>query len=243
MSNQPLQINCDLGEGVSGENKILPWIDAASVACGGHYGDEPSIRKTLKECRLAGVKVGAHPSYPDRENFGRKSMEIPFHKLKTSLIDQIQLFEKVLKESEMNFDHIKFHGALYNDAAKNPDLGAKLTEFLAEYYPSIPVLVPPFSEMERAARVAGLITRREIFGDRSYQSDFKLLERSEPKALLTDFELVNHQLESIFDSGCLISVSGDRLDVQADTICFHGDNPGVQQFLPRIRKKYWDPKP
>lgn len=242
MSNQALQINCDLGEGVPGENKILPWIDAGSVACGGHCGDEGSIRKTFEECLRAGVKVGAHPSYPDRENFGRKSLKIPFEVLKKSLLNQISVFEKVLAEFSLDFDHIKFHGALYNDAAKSAALAQDLALFLHEFFPQIAVFVPPFSEMENAAKTHGLRTKREVFGDRTYRNDFRLLERNQPKALLTEFDEIDDQVGSILGQGCIYAITDDRLEVKADTICFHGDNPGIHRFLPRIRQKYWNHK-
>lgn len=232
-------INCDLGEGIPHEEKIFPWIDAASIACGGHFGEDKTIRKTLELAQAFGVKAGAHPSYPDRENFGRVTMTIPFQELLDSLLTQIQKFLKLASEKGIQPDHIKFHGALYNDAAKSPELATMLSEFLFFHFPDIPVFVPPFSEMEIAAKKVGLKTRLEVFGDRLYQDNYLLAPRSEKKALLKDPEDILIQLSSLIEEGQIISSSGKHLPIKAETICFHGDNPGIQNFLPLIRQKFW----
>lgn len=236
------QINCDLGEGIPQEENIFPWIDAASIACGGHFGDEMTIRHSLNLALKFGVKVGAHPSYPDQKNFGRKSMLLPFDDLAMTLLAQIDRFHSLASEAGIKPDHIKFHGALYNDAAKNPDLANKLSALLLEYFPQIPVFVPPFSQMEVAAKKIGLKTRLEVFGDRTYQDNYLLAPRTEPKALMVDSEDILTQISTILTKGQLISCTGEKLPIVADTICFHGDNPGIQNFLPLIRKKFWASK-
>lgn len=233
------EINCDLGEGISGEPLIIPLIDVASVACGGHFGDGDSIRETLKLCKSLGKKAGAHPSYPDLENFGRKTLDIPIDELLSSLLSQIQLFLKVADQLNFPIDHIKFHGALYNDAAANPDLANILTDFLVSHFFNIPIFVPPHSQMEHFAKAKNLKFRLEIFGDRGYEDDFSLVSRAKSGSLLTTSESIIRQLEPVFDRGELISISGKPLPVEADTICFHGDNPGLLEFLPIIRNRFW----
>ena len=233
------EINCDLGEGVAHEAQLFPFIDAASVACGGHYGDENTVYQSLTLAKKFGVKAGIHPSYPDQVNFGRKSMQIPFSELETSLLDQIGLFKKVATGLEIQPDHLKFHGALYNDAAKDRNLASKLAALISEHLPDMVIFVPPFSEMEKAAKNHGLKTRLEIFGDRTYKENYQLLERNQPKALLTDPREVEIQLESILVQHQLISSIGTQLPIHAETICFHGDNPGILEFLPQIRRKFW----
>lgn len=233
------EINCDLGEGIVGEESVIPLIDAASVACGGHIGDIQSIRNTLLICKSEGKKAGAHPSYPDLENFGRKTLDIPNDKLLSSLLDQIQQFLKVADELKIPIDHIKFHGALYNDAACNSELAHTLTDFLASHFFEIPIFVPPHSQMELFAKAKKLKYRLEIFGDRSYENDFSLVSRAKSYSLLTTAESIIKHLDPLFDRGNLISLSGKPLTVEADTICFHGDNPGLLEFLPIIRNRYW----
>ncbi|TDQ18910.1 UPF0271 protein [Algoriphagus boseongensis] len=240
MNKKPqLEINCDLGEGIPHEDSIYPWIDAASIACGGHYGDENSIRNSLLLAKKHQVKVGIHPSYPDRQNFGRHSMDISFQDLEKSLKEQIQLFKNIAQELQIEIDHVKFHGALYNDAAKNTGLAECLAKFLKTELPNCVLFVPPFSEMEKAAKANGLKTRLEIFGDRTYQDNYLLLGRNQPKALLTEMEEVEKQIQGILEEGVLISSSGKKLPIQAETLCIHGDNPGILDFLPTLRKKFW----
>ena len=233
------EINCDLGEGIPGESLIIPLIDAASVACGGHFGDATSIRETMKICKSFGKKAGAHPSYPDLENFGRKSIDIPTDELLTSLLNQIQLFLKVVEELDFPIDHIKFHGALYNDAASNIELANSLTDFLSVHFPEVPIFVPPHSQMEHFAKAKNLKYKLEIFGDRAYEDDFSLVSRAKTGSLLSEYDIIIRHLELVFERGELLSISGKRLPVQADTICFHGDNPGILNFLPIIRNKFW----
>ncbi|SHO59541.1 5-oxoprolinase subunit PxpA [Algoriphagus zhangzhouensis] len=239
MLENRIKINCDLGEGVEWEDQIIPYIDAASVACGGHYGNAASIRKTLISCQDSNKKVGAHPSYPDVENFGRISMDIPVEKLLESIEQQIALFESIRKELGMEMDHIKFHGALYNDAAKNPNLAKALVDFIASAYPNTCLFVPPQSETEKAAKEKGLKIRREIFGDRAYGNDLKLRPRSEENSLYHTFEQVNGQLEAVFEHRSIRAVNGQLIPIMAETICFHGDNPAALTVLPQIRKKWW----
>ncbi len=233
------EINCDLGEGIPGESSVIPLIDAASVACGGHFGDADSIRETLKICTSFGKKAGAHPSYPDFENFGRKSLDIPIDELLDSLLNQIQLFLKVADELDFANDHIKFHGALYNDAAAKPELANSLTHFLFAHFPEVPIFVPPHSQMEHFAKAKNLKFRLEIFGDRAYEDDFSLVSRVKTGSLLTSSDAIFKHLEPVFDRGELISISGKPLPVKADTICFHGDNPGLLEFIPIIRNRFW----
>lgn len=238
-----LQINCDLGEGVTQEESIYPYIDCASIACGGHTGDLQSIEESLHYCDRYKVKAGAHPSYPDRENFGRKSLKIPFSQLEESLLDQVKLFEKSIRKFQLNIDHIKFHGALYNDAAKDPILANQLCEFISKYYPKISLFLPPHSEVEKAALAKGLLIRREVFGDRRYQADYRLTSRTYSGALLSDLKEVEEQIDLLISHSTLRTDTGTYLPIRAETLCFHGDNPGIHTFLPIIRAKYWSAIP
>ena len=233
------QINCDLGEGIPFESLIYPWIDRANLACGGHYGDEATLSASLSLAKEAGVLVGAHPSYPDRENFGRKSLKITFPDLSDSINSQISLFQRMTKEADLEMAHIKFHGALYNDAATNAELADFLTDLVGERYPNVPLFVPPYSEIEKLARHKKLAFIREIFGDRSYENNYGLSPRSDPDSLLTRLDQVERHLQAILENDQITSSTGIPLPVTAETICFHGDNPGLMDFLPQIRKKYW----
>ena len=241
-SKKPLllpQINCDLGEGVAWEEEIFPFVDVASLACGGHFGTQESLDASLALAIKYGKKVGAHPSYPDRENFGRLSIKMPVGDLIESVRQQIEWFTKSAQAHHLSLDHIKFHGALYNDAAKDSDLADLLTEFLFENYPQTPLLVPPHSELEKKAKEKGLSIRLEVFADRAYTSDYLLSSRSQPGSLLKDITSVEPQVKRLLLEGQLLSMEGVQLPIQADTLCFHGDNPGIVDFLPVLRKRYW----
>lgn len=239
MNQTRLEINCDLGEGVENEESIIPLIDAASIACGGHFGNEKTIHNTVKACIHSGKKVGVHPSYPDQENFGRKSLSIAIPVLLESIHKQIELFIKVATGSGTQMDHIKFHGALYNDAAAKPELARSLCEFLAENYPKIPLFVPPGSIIETIAKEAKIPIRLEIFGDRAYTDSLQLVSRNQENAVFTDIKAIFSHLEPILEESKIRTQSGKMILVNAETICFHGDNPGILSFLPQVRKRWW----
>lgn len=233
------EINCDLGEGISSEDKIFPWVDTASVACGGHFGDQFSIEKTLVLAKRFEKKVGAHPSYPDKENFGRKSISISKDELISSIDKQVKLFLDVSKKVGLDLDHIKFHGALYNDAASSHKLADLLTDFLKRNYPKTPIFTPPNSQMEILSIQKDLPIRREIFADRTYNADFSLVSRNFSGSLMSDEKSISEHLSHIFLKGEILAIDGSKLPVEADTLCFHGDNPGLEIFLPKIRNTWW----
>ena len=233
------QINCDLGEGVAWENDIFPFVDVASLACGGHFGTQESLDSSLSLATKYGKKVGAHPSYPDRENFGRVSIPISIGELIVSIQQQIEWFKDSARAHNLSLDHIKFHGALYNDAAKDSDLANLLTDFLLKNYPQTPLLVPPHSELEKKAQEKGLSIRLEVFADRAYMVDYLLSSRSLQGSLLQDIASVESQVKRLLYEGQILSMEGVQLPIQADTLCFHGDNPSIVDFLPILRKRYW----
>ncbi len=233
------QINCDLGEGVAWEEDIFPFVDVASLACGGHFGTQESLDASFALASKYGKKVGAHPSYPDRENFGRVSIKMAEGDLIKSIRQQIELFTKSALSHNLSLDHIKFHGALYNDAAKDSNLANLLTDFLLENYPQTPLLVPPHSELEKKAQEKGLSIRLEVFADRAYTANYLLSSRSLKGSLLQDIGSVETQVKRLLLEGQLLSMEGVQLPIQADTLCFHGDNPGIVDFLPVLRKRYW----
>lgn len=233
------QINCDLGEGVTLEEEIFPFIDVASLACGGHYGSQESLDNSFNLAKKFNKKVGAHPSYPDRINFGRVTQNIPKEDLFEQIRYQIGCFVECALAHKVPMDHIKFHGALYNDAATDPMLASLLTGFLAAEYPSIPLLVPPYSQLEHHAKLKGISIRLEVFADRSYMPNYQLSPRSQDGSLLQTLESVDFQVNQLIFEGKLMSQTGEYLPIRAETLCFHGDNPSILDFLPILRKRYW----
>lgn len=233
------EINCDLGEGMPNEKQIFPLIDTASIACGGHFGDEKSINESLELALKYKKKVGAHPSYPDQKNFGRKTMKISDKDLKKSILIQILKFEQLAEKAGVPMDHIKFHGALYNDAAKSPEFADILTDFIATHFHNTPIFAPPHSQLEKQIHEKGLKQRVEVFGDRRYLDNYQLVPRSVfGSHMITESDITPH-LKTLLENGYLLSDSGKKLPIHADTICFHGDNPGINDFLPIIRNSFW----
>lgn len=239
MSPNSYSLNCDLGEGLANESLIIPWIDLASVACGGHCGDQHSIRETLILVKRFGKMAGAHPSYPDWENFGRKTMDISSEDLLQSLRAQLLLFLVVAEKEQITIDHIKFHGALYNDAAEKRQLAVLLAVFLKHEFPNIPLFVPPNSEIEKAVKEMNIPFKLEVFGDRAYQNNYKLLSRTEENSLFTKKKQVFYHLKSIIEFNQIQTPTGELLPIKADTICIHGDNPGILEFLPFVCLQFW----
>jgi len=233
------QINCDLGEGVAWEEEIFPFIDVASLACGGHYGTQESLDNSINLAKKFNKKIGAHPSYPDRINFGRVTQNIPKEDLVVQIKNQIEWFVECALAHKVSMDHIKFHGALYNDAASDPVLASLLTSFLAAVYPTIPLLVPPHSQLEHHAQLKDIPIRLEVFADRSYTPNYQLSPRIQEGSLLQSLESVDAQVNRLIFEGKLESQTGEYLPIVADTLCFHGDNPSILDFLPILRKRYW----
>ncbi|MFD2201141.1 5-oxoprolinase subunit PxpA [Shivajiella indica] len=233
-----IDINCDLGEGMGNDDLLMPYLDSCNIACGGHAGDEQSIRKTIRSAKKYGVKIGSHPSYPDRLNFGRKVMEIDRETLKTSLISQLKLFEKVCREEKAIFHHIKAHGALYNLASKDFDTASLIIEIIKGYFPDLILYCPPFSLMEDMATKESIRVFREVFADRSYQSDLSLVDRNHPHALLTDpIEVLDH-VRMMVEKKQIKTIEGAIKPIAAETLCIHGDNPSALEILKTIKKYF-----
>lgn len=222
-----IDLSADLGEGSPGEYEIWPLITTANVACGGHIGDEYSMREAAQRAREYGVRFGAHPSYPDRENFGRKSLSISPDGLRASLIAQISAlaaFEKV--------HHVKPHGALYNDAHKDRSLAEVIVSALDR---TIAIVVPDHSQMAAAARDAGVRVIREAFADRRYEPDGSLTPRAVPGSTLS-IEEAAAQAALLVTESSVITRDGTRIQIAFDTLCIHADMPNAVDRLRAIRR-------
>jgi 5-oxoprolinase (ATP-hydrolysing) subunit A len=233
-----LEFNCDLGEGLDNDDLLMPYLDSCNIACGAHAGDEPTIRKCIRLAIKHGVNIGAHPSYPDRLNFGRKVMEIDAHELKISLIQQIGLIDRICQEEGAQLHHIKPHGALYNLAAKDANMAGLIVSIVKEHYPNTVLYCPPFSMMESLAKKSDVSVMREVFADRSYQSDLSLVDRIHPKALLTDPEEVLAHVKIMVEQKQIKTIDGGLKSIVADTLCIHGDNPFALDILKTIKKSF-----
>jgi UPF0271 protein len=222
-----IDLSADLGEGSPGEEEIWPLITSANVACGGHIGDEHSMREAARLAREHGVRLGAHPSYPDRENFGRKSLSMSPDDLRASLIAQISALAAFAP-----VHHVKPHGALYNDAHKDRALAAVIVSALDA---SIAIVASDHSQMAAAAREAGVRVIREAFADRRYEPDGSLTSRSIPGSTLSVEEAAS-QAELLVSASAVIARDGTRIAIAFDTLCIHADMPNAVERLRAIRR-------
>jgi 5-oxoprolinase (ATP-hydrolysing) subunit A len=221
-----IDISADLGEGAPGEDEIWPLITSANVACGGHIGDDASMSHAARRAREFGVQLGAHPSYPDRENFGRVSLSIAPDVLRASLVAQI---ESLRRHAPLH--HIKPHGALYNDAHRDRALAEVIIDAIGE----MAIVCSDTSQMAAAARARGVRVIREAFADRRYEPDGSLMSRKLPGSLLTVDEAAA-QAALLANERAVIARDGSRITIEYDTICIHADMENAAERLRAIRR-------
>ena len=231
MKEYSIEINCDVGEGIGNEAELLPLISSCNIACGGHAGDIDTMTKVVRLAKKNGVRVGAHPSYPDRENFGRISMYISPESLIESIQSQLKFFTTILDKEQVKMHHIKPHGALYNDIAKNPDLAKTFLEAIGQYKDDVFLYVPYKSSIEIESLKKNFTIKYEAFGDRNYNLDFTLVSRKHSKAVIENPEMVLSHLLSMIEKESLRTVDGELLKIKADTFCIHGDTSSALQIL------------
>ena len=235
-----IELSADLGEASSDaerdvERVIWTMVDAANVACGGHAGDETTMRAAVRAAAHLGVILGAHPSYPDREHFGRLSIKMDREQLRRSLTDQIAALEKLAAHDGVRLQRVKAHGALYNDAHKDPAIAGVLVAAIKEVSPALAIVAPQKSQMAVAAAAAGLQLVREAFADRRYRPDGSLVPRGERDALLSVADAAA-QAESLATAHA-VDARGHRLAIEFDTICVHADMDNSVERLKSIRQR------
>ncbi|HSI75730.1 MAG TPA: 5-oxoprolinase subunit PxpA [Lunatimonas sp.] len=231
-----LDINADLGEQTGNDAEIMPYISSCNIACGGHAGDVESIRFTVDLALTHRVKIGAHPAYPDRENFGRKHLDISKKQLSESLLWQIYQLQSYLSELEIPLHHIKFHGALYNEAAVDTNLAFLIVDLLKHHFPTTLIYAPFGSRLAILGAAEGIPVNYEVFADRRYQDGLTLVPRSSPKACIEDWEEIKEQVEDMLYRQRVKTVNNNYIPVQADTICVHGDHPKAIQTARKLHQ-------
>ena len=230
-------INVDVGEGYLIENDLMPLIQSCNIACGGHAGSDIEIIKCISLAKIHQVKIGAHPSYPDKENFGRTSIQIDEKSLAISIENQLIRFIRHLK-SLKDLHHIKPHGALYNDCFKDKKIAKIFINVVLKFCPEVILFTLPESELERQAKKKGIKVWREAFLDRGYKENGQLQEREKPGAIISDVSAMYSQLKGLINKNKLQTIKGDWISIKADTICFHGDHPNVLYNIQELLKLY-----
>lgn len=235
-----LDLNCDLGESfgpyrMGDDEAVLAYVTSANVACGMHAGDPVVMRRTVQLCRSRGVAVGAHPGYPDLWGFGRRPLPLTPEEVYAFLLAQVGALEAVARAEGVTLQHVKPHGALYNQAARDEALAAAIADAVRRAWPDAILVVLSGSASERAARAAGLRVAREAFCDRGYRSDGTLLPRDQPGAVLTEpFEVASRAVRIAYGEP-IDAADGGQVVVEADTLCIHGDTPGAAELAAAVR--------
>jgi len=225
-----IDINCDMGEGMLNDALLMPFISSANIACGYHAGNEDIIKSTIELALENNVAIGAHPSYNDKENFGRLSQSISLIELAELISDQIFLFEKITNQMGCKIHHVKLHGALYNDCAKDALYSKIVAQTIQAIDPSMMLYGLSGSHSIKEARAIGLRTVQEVFADRTYQANGQLTPRYLDHALIKDPNDSAKQVLSMVLNQALKTVDGTMIAVNAETICIHGDHPGAVEI-------------
>ena len=236
-----ININCDLGESskfCSTENDplLLKIVNSANIACGYHAGDKPTMEKTIKISKENNVSIGAHPSFNDPENFGRKRLNLPSGEISKLIIDQINILSNIASISGIEVTHIKPHGALNNMACEDYELAKTISESIIQVSKDLIFLVPTGSQMEKAGKKLGMKIAAEIFADRNYEDDGNLVSRSKNNAMITDPEIAKKHVIKMVENQALNCYSGKQIPCEIDSICVHGDGKSAVSTAKEIKE-------
>ncbi len=232
-----IDLNSDVGEGVGNEAQLIPYLSSCNIACGGHAGDTATMLEVLAFAKISNVKIGAHPSYPDRKNFGREAMTISHELLKESITSQIKLLISLAAKSGQHVHHVKPHGALYNEAAKNEEIAHLIIDTILEIDDRL-VLYVPHNSVIASLAVSKLAISIEGFADRNYNDDYSLVSRSSPDAVLTSHNAVLPHVLRMVKKRQLKTINNLTLPFDVDTLCVHGDTENALQIVKEIHKAF-----
>ena len=236
LSLKSIDLNCDMGEGIGNDSLIMPFISSANIACGYHAGDEDTMRKTVALCKIYNVAIGVHPSYPDRENFGRTDLRLPPDDVYELIIKQIQLLNEIAKTAGTTLNHVKPHGALYNMAARGMQLAAVVSLAVKDANRKLVLYGLSGSHLIKEGKNIGLKTASEVFADRTYQGDGSLTPRHKPGALIEDADKAVAQVLQMINEGTVTTLSGKKIPIVAETVCIHGDSTHAVEFAKAIHQ-------
>lgn len=238
-----VDLNSDLGESFGRytlglDEKVIPLISSANVACGYHASDPVVMDRTVSLARESGVRVGAHPGFPDLLGFGRRNMNVTFAEAKAYTLYQLGALSGFCRAKGVKLQHVKPHGALYNMAAKDYTLSAAICEGIKEFDPELIVLALSGGQLARAAADAGLPVALEVFADRAYEEDGTLVDRKKDGAMITDEEEAIRRVVRMVKEKKVRAVTGKDIPIEADSVCVHGDGDKALAFVGRIREAF-----
>ncbi|MBC8300989.1 MAG: LamB/YcsF family protein [Pelagibacterales bacterium] len=229
--NSKIRINSDLGEGTGVEKDIMPFLNSCSIACGGHTGDKSSMTDTILIAKKYDVNIGAHPSYPDKENFGRKNISISNADLSNSLMSQIDDLERIARSLETSLNHIKLHGALYNLSANDLETASIIIKLMRFKYSDKILYVPYGSLISELAIENNIKIYYEVFLDRNYNNDLSLVSRENNNSMILDYQKMLKRLENVINDNKIQTIGGDYKKILADTFCVHGDSLEIASVI------------
>ena len=230
-----VDLNADLGEGAGHDEALLGLVTSANIACGFHAGDAATMRTSIEAALARNVAVGAHPSLFDRENFGRKELAVKPSEVFDAVVYQVGVFAAIAEATGARPNHVKPHGALYNMAARDDEIADAIARAVVSVDKRLIFFAPARSSLSRAGETRGLQIAHEVFADRNYCGDGSLVSRSRPDALLHDATQAAPRVLRMLREGKVRSVDGVDVDVRAETICLHGDNPEAVDFARALR--------
>jgi 5-oxoprolinase (ATP-hydrolysing) subunit A len=237
-----IDLNCDMGElpeavADGSQEALMRYISSTNIACGGHAGDEKVMRATIEQALRHGVSIGAHPGYEDRTNFGREELRLTFEEIAASVHRQILALEKIASDLGARIGHVKAHGALYNQAARNRQLARAVAEGVRRWRSDAVMVGLAGSVMLDEFQAAGFAIAAEAFADRRYEPDGSLRSRKFTDALLTASGQAAEQALRIANTGQVEIAGGGTLSLHAQTICIHGDTPGALEIAAHVHQR------
>lgn len=232
-----IDLNCDLGEGCGNDERLMPLISSANIACGLHAGDSETMKRTVDLAVQHGVAIGAHPSYPDRENFGRIDVNLSPNEIEQIVTDQIQSLQNICDAAGAKINHVKPHGALYNRSARDVEVAGAIAIAVKRFDEDLVLFGLSGSHSIAAAHSMGLKTANEVFGDRNYQSNGSLTPRDQPDAMITDEQIAVSRVLDMVKYGRVRSLGGIMVRIAAETLCIHGDGEKAVEFATNIRRE------
>lgn len=235
MSEKQIDLNVDIGEGFAHDSELLEYATSVNVACGWHAGDPLTMRRTTSKAISKGVAIGAHPSFPDRENFGRATMTLPPEEVYASVQYQVGALSAVVAGLNGRVTHVKPHGALYNQAEDDAELARAVVLAIRDMDPNLAIFGLAGGQLVRIARAEGLVAVDEGFADRAYTAEGKLVPRSQPNAVLQNDAQACQQAVNMVCEGGVQSCDGNWIKVHPRTLCLHGDGHHAVAFARRIR--------
>lgn len=237
MHHYTVDINVDVGEGVGNESQLLPYASSCNIACGGHAGDHKSMRKVVKLAQQHRVKIGAHPSFPDVENFGRKPMDMTCVALFASLQEQINSLYTIIQQENAMLHHVKPHGALYNMAVTDTRIATIIIEVMKAIALPVKLYVPYKSVIETLAIQNNIPVTYEAFADRNYNDDLTLVSRSEKNALIHESDAIFEHVYRMIIKHKVKTIRGAEVAIKAETFCLHGDSLNAASLIKKLRMK------